>query len=76
MDNQTTQAGVAIESTPLLDLPCPFCGSTAKRSCKGTAVTCSNDKDEGCRLSVDFMCVWFEPDDWNRRSNNTNEGRT
>ena len=39
MDNQTTPAGVAIESTPLL-APCPFCGNVPKMLMR---TTCYNE---------------------------------
>ena len=63
MANQTTQAGVAIESTPLL-APCPFCGSGARTSSHGRYVSCSKNE-----CPVFDAAAWFTPEQWNTRAN-------
>jgi len=81
MDNQTTPAGVAIESTPLL-APCPFCGNEPKLLVRATGynelrfiVSCPGP----CNMKIVSTGPYTDQDNcvaaWNDRANAEAHGR-
>ena len=62
MDNQTTQAGVSIESTPLL--ACPFCGETPTHQPPDHLGPFVWHSSVWCPIAAP---VKFKADVWNRR---------
>jgi len=77
MDKQTTQAGVAIESTPLLEC-CPFCGGPAQIrqtsgmwwvTCEGYNCPCMPHTSR-CYTAAQAAAAW------NRRHSNAGLHRT
>lgn len=82
MDNQTTPAGVAIESTPLL-APCPFCGNKPKLLVRATGynelrfiVSCPGP----CSMKIVSTGPYTDQDNcvaaWNDRANAPRQGRS
>lgn len=80
MDNQTTPAGVAIESTPLL-APCPFCGNEPKLLVRATGynelrfiVSCPGP----CNMKIVSTGPYTDQDNcvaaWNDRANSMVSG--